>query len=115
MYVVGSYVIFFTVSLSVMAFITYKLQSGGQELLAQVIRDKHLINSINSLLLIGFCLINLGMICLLSQSWNSATNISSATEELAEKVGGALILQGITLCYALSVLGRVRGTASRNS
>ena len=107
MYVVACYVIFLVISAVAVIAVGQVLRKSGLDLLNSQLNCHHdLASKVIRLTLVGFYLINLGFVCLLSQGWYPITDLRPVVESLIEKIGGILIFQGVTVCFALHVISR---------
>lgn len=89
------YVIYAAIGLTLTIWVGRTLFVNGAPFLVQVFRgDVRRAAAVNKLLLVGFCLVNLGLVSLHLQERNTFPDLQQQIELVAAKVGGTLLILG---------------------
>jgi hypothetical protein len=85
------------------------LVRGGRRLLVDPFGgDASLVASATRLVTAGFVLINLGYLVLVGRGGGSGTDAAAALDQATVKIGGALVVLGLTYLFSVSLLSRFR-------
>lgn len=116
MYIVGCYVSYLLISLSVTVWVARTLHKNGRVFLVDAFHgNAELANSVNHLLVVGFCLISIGYLGFPLTGYVTLDTLRAAIELVSGKTAGLLLLLGITLFFDAFLLTRVRGGAKTSS
>jgi hypothetical protein len=109
MYIAISYAVYLAIGLALTVWVARTLERNGRVFLADAFQDNaELANSVKRLLLLGFYLVNVGFVTLLL---STSRNFGSAREALvlvSDKIGGVLLVLGITHFVVLYFCRRLR-------
>jgi hypothetical protein len=101
--------IYLVVTLALTVWVAHMLERNGRVLLVDVFRDNaELANAVKRLLLFGFYLINVGYMTWTVSMTPYRENARAEVERVTDKVGGALVVLGITYFVVLSAFQRLR-------
>jgi len=101
--------IYLVVTLALTVWVAHMLERNGRVLLVDVFRDNaELANAVKRLLLFGFYLINVGYMTRTVSMTPYRENARAEVERVTDKVGGALVVLGITYFVVLSAFQRLR-------
>lgn len=104
-----TYVIYLTICSSITVWVARTLGNHAPAFLDDSSRERsELTNAVTRLLIVGFYLVNLGVISLALKYGDPAQDITSAIELLSTKVGGILISLGFVHFIVLAKLGAMR-------
>jgi uncharacterized membrane protein len=110
MSIVISYAAYPAIGLALTVWVAGMLRRNGRLLLADAFRgDAKLGEAAKRLLLIGFYLVNLGYLTLSMSASASPENAQMTIEKVKDKVGGALVVLGITHFVVLFAFHQLRG------
>ncbi len=112
MYIVGCYVSYLLISLAVTIWVAHTLHKNGRIFLVDAFHgNAELADSVNHLLVVGFCLISVGYIGFPLNGYVTLDTRRAAIELVSGKTAGLLLLLGVTLFFDAFLLTRVRGNA----
>src|SRR3954466_2254940 len=112
MYVVGAYVAYLTISMSLTVWVARTLMKNGRVFLIDTfLENEALADSVNHLLVVGFYLINAGYVTLALKYGTKPNDLPEAIEALSTKVGLSLLVLGGIHFFTLYVFSRVRRRA----
>jgi len=95
MYVVYSHVAYLTISIALTAWVARTLYRNGRVfLIDSFLENERLADSVNHLLVVGFCLVNFGYVCLALKYGDRPVDLAGAIEALSTKVGIVLLVLG---------------------
>ena len=107
-----TYVLYLALSGALTVWVGRTLFRHGQGFLDDVFEgDSELAGNVNRLLVVGFYLLNLGLVALALRVGVTAGDLQGAVETLATKVGGVAVLLGVVHFVNLWVLARLRRRA----
>jgi Na+/melibiose symporter-like transporter len=110
--VVGAYVIYLALSVSVTIWVANTLHKSGRVFLVDsFLGNKELADSVNHLLVVGFYLINIGFVSLALKYGDKPENAQQAIEFLSTKVGLVLIILGVMHFFNIAVFSKMRKRA----
>ena len=96
MYTIISHLLYIGISLSMTVWVGRTLFKNGHIFLVDAFRGSEIkANAVNNLLIIGFYLINLGLISLLLRKGTHPTTIVEVIELLSAKIGTVLLVLGV--------------------
>jgi hypothetical protein len=96
------------ISIGLTAWVARTLFRNGQVFLDDALGSERLARSVNHLLVVGFCLLNLGYATVAIRVANEVSGPSSAIETLSVKIGLVLLVLGGVHFANLYVLSRFR-------
>ncbi|MFU8871048.1 hypothetical protein [Micromonospora sp. SL4-19] len=105
---VWMYLAYLAVSIGLTVWVARALSRNGLVFLEDVFSDKRLANAVNSLLVVGFYLLNLGYVTVAMKEAAPVDTTSQALEELSMKVGLVLLVLGALHFFNVFALGRYR-------
>ncbi|MEU5780536.1 hypothetical protein [Micromonospora lupini] len=105
---VWMYVIYLAVSVGLTIWVARALSRNGQVFLEEVFADERLARAVNSLLVVGFYLLNLGYVTVAMKHPDPVLTTSQAMEELSLKIGLVLLVLGALHFFNVFALGRYR-------
>lgn len=109
MYVVTSYLVYLAISVSVTVWVAATLHRNGRVFLVDAFGgNEQLADSVNHLLVVGFCLINVGFVTSVLRTYDELATVRSAVEMVSEKIGFALLVLGGMHFFNLYVFSRIR-------
>lgn len=112
MYVVGSYVWYLIVSISLTIWVARTLAKSGRIFLIDAfLGNRELADSVNHLLVVGFYLINVGFVSLALKYGDKPVDLPGAMESLSTKVGLVLLVLGGMHFFNLYVISTMRKRA----
>ena len=108
-YVAFAYALYLAVSVAMTVWVARNLSRNGWAFLLDSFRgDADLARSVNELLVVGFYLVNLGLVLLLLRSGGDPISLRDVLEAVSAKVGVVLLMLGFMHFVNLAVLARVR-------
>ncbi|MGC4819053.1 hypothetical protein [Micromonospora sp. DT63] len=110
---VWMYVIYLAVSVGLTIWVARALSRNGQVFLEEVFADERLARAVNSLLVVGFYLLNLGYVTVAMKHPDPVLTTSQAMEELSLKIGLVLLVLGALHFFNVFALGRYRRSRLR--
>ncbi|MGC3860025.1 hypothetical protein ACPSM1_07530 [Micromonospora chersina] len=105
---VWMYLAYLTVSIGLTVWVARALSRNGLVFLEDVFADKRLADAVNSLLVVGFYLLNLGYVTVAMKEADPVGDTSQALEQLSMKVGLVLLVLGALHFFNVFALGRYR-------
>lgn len=109
MYVVGSYIMYLFISISVTIWVAQTLHKNGRIFLVDAFHGNgELADSVNHLLVVGFYLINLGYVSLALRSDQNFFSVRPAIEIISNKIGVVLLVLGFMHFMNLFIFSRIR-------
>jgi hypothetical protein len=107
--IVTTYLTYLLISVVLTIWVGRTLSSNGRVFLADVFKDSEsLAKAMNQLLVVGFYLVNLGLVALLLTTGSPVTDLRSAIETLSIKVGTVLMIVGALHLGNVLIFSRVR-------
>jgi hypothetical protein len=103
---VSLYVSYLGISAGIIALVARILYRNGEVFLADTFGDRRLAVSVNRLLAVGFCLVNLGLTAVTAQLGTSAHSGQQILEQLTAKLGAVLLFLGVTHLLNMRTLSR---------
>lgn len=111
-YVVGAYVAYLTISISLTVWVARTLVKNGRIFLVDsFLGNESLADSVNHLLAVGFYLINIGYVSLALKYGEKPSDLAQAIETLSTKVGLVLLVLGAMHFFNLYVFSKMRRRA----
>ncbi len=101
------YVSYLGISVGLAAWVASTLYRNGEVFLAGVFGDHRMAASVNRLLVVGFYLINFGMVSLALRIDSDAHTGQQVVEQLSVKLGAVMLILGAMHLVNLSVLTRI--------
>src|SRR5688572_11578224 len=117
MIMVWTYLAYLAISIALTVWVARTLHKNGRIFLVDsFLGNEKLADSVNHLLVVGFCLINVGYVTLALKYGVTATSAQECLEILSTKIGLVLLVLGFMHFFNLYVFTRMRkrGLASRN-
>ena len=109
MYIVWAYGTYLVLSVAITAWVARTLFRNGRIFLIDAFRgNAELADSVNHLLVVGFCLINFGYVTLALRTTDTPTAPRQAIELVSDKVGVVLLVLGVMHFFNLYVFSRLR-------
>ncbi|GGO30019.1 hypothetical protein [Micromonospora parathelypteridis] len=105
---VWMYVVYLAVSIGLTIWVARALARNGLIFLEEVFADERLAQAVNSLLVVGFYLLNLGYVTVAMKHDDPVGSTSQAMEELSLKIGQVLLVLGALHFFNVFALGRYR-------
>jgi hypothetical protein len=111
-YTVLTYAIYLSLSVRLTIWVGQTLHKNGRVFLVDAFRGNiELADSVNSLLLVGFYLINVGFVSLALRANAKPVNLESAMELLSSKLGIVMLVLGAMHLFNVYVFSRMRTDA----
>jgi hypothetical protein len=111
-YVVGAYIAYLTISISLTVWVARTLVKNGRIFLVDSFLGNELLaDSVNHLLAVGFYLINIGYVSLALKYGEKPSDLAQAIETLSTKVGLVLLVLGVMHFFNLYVFSKMRRRA----
>jgi hypothetical protein len=109
MYIVVSYLVYLAISLAVTVWVAATLRKNGRVFLMDAFHGNgELADSVNSLLVVGFYLINVGYVTLAMRTSATLDDTRQAIELICDKIGVVLLVLGIMHFFNLYIFNRLR-------
>ena len=109
MYIVESYLLYLAMSVAVTIWVATTLHRNGRVFLVDAFGgNEKLADSVNHLLVVGFCLINVGFVTSVLKTQDELNTMRSAVEMVSEKIGFALLVLGGMHFFNLAVFSALR-------
>ncbi len=109
MYVVGCYLSYLVICLTITVWVARTLHKNGRVFLVDAFHgNAELADSVNHLLVVGFYLINIGYIALVLRATENLNTLRGAIELVSDKVGLVLMVLGCMHFFNLFVFSRIR-------
>ena len=117
MFIVGSYVAYLVISITLTVWVAIVLSTNGRVfLIDSFLENERLADSVNQLLVVGFYLINLGYVTLALRYGEKPVDLPGAIEVLSTKIGIVLLVLGLMHFVNLYIFTKMRRRALlRNS
>ncbi|HXM43552.1 MAG TPA: hypothetical protein VN924_20110 [Bryobacteraceae bacterium] len=116
MHIAISYAAYLAIGLALTVWVGRTLRRNGRVFLMDAFQgNAELAGSVNRLLLFGFYLINVGYVTWTMSTYPNPENELAAIEKLKDKVGGDLMLLGITYFVVLFAFRRLRNGIRESS
>jgi len=112
-YKVLMYLLYLGISIGLTIWVARTLSRNGLVFLEDVFREPPLAKAINSLLVVGFYLINLGFVTVTMSSSKTVDSASRALETLSVKIGLVLMVLGVLHLFNVFALNKYRKTRLR--
>jgi len=111
-YVVGTYITYLVVSISLTVWVARTLVKNGRVFLVDsFLGNEALADSVNHMLAAGFYLVNVGYVSLALKYGDKPTDLAQSIESLSTKVGLVLLVLGVMHFFNLYVFSRMRRRA----
>ena len=112
MYIVGAYVAYLTISISLTVWVARTLMKNGRVFLIDTfLGNESLADSVNHLLVVGFYLINAGYVTLALKYGTRPNDLPESIETLSTKVGLVLLVLGGMHFFNLYLFSKLRRRA----
>lgn len=112
MYVVETYLVYLVVSLGITVWVARTLHRGGRRFLIDAFHgQEELADSVNHLLVVGFCLINFGWVVETLRTYQGLDTARSAIELLSDKIGTVLLVLGVMHFFNIYLFSQFRRRA----
>ena len=112
MYALWTYPFHVLISLGMTIWVARTLHRNGRVFLVEALhRDEKLADSVNHLLIVGFCLVNIGYTILALRYGVKPASVQEAIEFLSFKVGLVLVILGAMHFFNLAILAKMRPAA----
>lgn len=105
---VWMYLVYLAISIGLTIWVAGTLSRNGLVFLEEVFEDNRLAKAVNSLLVVGFYLLNLGYVTVAMEHGGRIDTTSQAMEELSKKIGWVLLVLGALHFFNVFALGRYR-------
>lgn len=104
-----TYLTYFGLSIGLTAWVARTLFVNGRRFLVDVFKgDTELADSVNHLLVVGFCLINLGYVSLALKLAQPVDSLTGGIEALSTKIGTVALVLGGMHFFNLYLFARIR-------
>ncbi len=104
-----AYLVYLIISIGLTAWVARTLHKSGRPFLVDAFDTNHeLADSVNSLLVVGFYLVNIGFVALAMRTGLDIVGLAEAIELVVEKVGRVLLVLGGMHFFNLYIFSRVR-------
>ncbi|MGN6183254.1 MAG: hypothetical protein ACTHQM_06315 [Thermoanaerobaculia bacterium] len=114
--VVGTYLTYLTISITVTIWVARTLHKNGRVFLVDSFHgNESLADSVNHLLVVGFYLVNIGFVALALQFGQRAILLEQAIEILSTKIGIVLLVLGVMHFFNIKVISGMRRRALENA
>jgi len=116
MFIVGCYLTYLAICLTVTVGVARTLHKNGKVFLVDAFHgNSELADSVNHLLVVGFYLINIGFVTIALRATETLNSLRSAIELVSDKVGLVLLVLGFMHFFNLFVFSRIRKRARAGS
>ncbi|RLK23130.1 hypothetical protein DER29_0980 [Micromonospora sp. M71_S20] len=105
---VWMYLVYLAISIGLTVWVARALSRNGLVFLEEVFADERLARAVNSLLVVGFYLLNLGYVTVAMKHPDPVGSTAQAMEELSLKIGLVLLVLGALHFFNVFALGRYR-------
>ena len=107
-----SYALYLLVSVALTVWVARVLSSSGETFLVRCFsQDRDLAQSTNRLLVIGFYLVNLGLVCSRLSDWK--INAVNLVPEIGSRIGVTLLVLGVMHFFNMSMIARMGRAVNR--
>lgn len=103
-----TYLAYLTVSVGITAWVATTLRRHGTEFLVHREEERERTRSLVHLLIVGFYLVNLGMVSFVLKAENRVSDVQTGMELLSTKVGTVLVILGAMHFLILTVFSKAR-------
>ncbi|MCA3238122.1 MAG: hypothetical protein ING32_07975 [Curvibacter sp.] len=104
-----SYAAYLTVSIALTVWVARSLSRSGEMFLIRCFgQDQELARSTNQLLVIGFYLVNLGLVCLRLDGWRVAGG--NAVVDVVSRIGVTMLVLGLMHFFNMLLIARMGRT-----
>lgn len=104
-----SYAAYLTVSIALTVWVARSLSRSGEMFLVRCFgQDQELARSTNQLLVIGFYLVNLGLVCLRLDGWSVAG--VNAVVDVVSRIGVTMLVLGLMHLFNMVLIARMGRT-----
>ncbi len=104
-----TYLVYLIISVALTAWVARTLHKSGRPFLVDAFAgNEELADSVNSLLVVGFYLVNIGYVALAMKTSMTLPGLAECVELLASKVGRVLLVLGGMHFFNLYVFSRMR-------
>jgi hypothetical protein len=104
-----TYLVYLAISIALTAWVARTLHRSGRPFLVDAFAgNEEIADSVNSLLVVGFYLVNIGYVALAMKTGLTIDGLSDAVELLASKVGRVLLVLGAMHFFNLFIFSRMR-------
>lgn len=103
-----NHVTYLTISIVLTIWVAHTLHHNGRVFLIEAFENEELADSVNHLLVVGFYLINLGVVALGVSIWGHATTWQAVIENVSFKVGLVLLVLGAMHFFNVSAFWKYR-------
>ncbi|HVM28805.1 MAG TPA: hypothetical protein VM433_14190 [Mycobacteriales bacterium] len=111
-HLVGTYLVYVLLAVPLTLYVGRTLHRNGRVFLLDVFDgDEDLAGAVNSLLVVGFYLLNLGYVLLALRVTAEVTTLQAAVEALSLKLGAVALVLGVIHLANLFVLNKLRRRA----
>ena len=112
MFIVGCYLTYLAICLTVTVWVARTLHKNGRVFLVDAFHgNTELADSVNHLLVVGFYLINIGYVTLVLRATETLNTLRASIELVSDKVGLVLLVLGFMHFFNLFVFSRIRRRA----
>ncbi len=112
--IVGSYLVYLVLTVSVTVWVAYTLHRNGRVFLLDTFHGNDaLADSVNHLLVVGFYLINIGYVALALRSDQKPHDLVGALEIFSHKIGVVLLVLGVMHFINLKIFSAMRYRAQK--
>src|SRR5258708_1664518 len=109
MYIVGCYLTYLVISLSVTVWVAHTLHKNGRVFLIDAFHgNSDLADSVNHLLVMGFYLINIGYVSVALRSSATLSSLRQAIDLVSDKIGIVLLVLGAIHFFNIFIFSRLR-------
>ena len=116
MFIVYSYFVYLTISVTVTVWVARTLHRRGRVFLVDAFHGQEdMADSVNHLLVVGFYLINVGYVAFALRSSDTPVNLRQAIELVSDKLGVVLLVLGAMHFFNLFVFSRIRSRAKESA
>ena len=113
MYLVGSYLAYLVITISITIWVARTLHRNGRIFLVDTfLGNEPLADSVNQLLVVGFYLINIGYVSLALRSGIKPDNAAQVIEYLSAKIGVVLLVLGAMHFLNIRIFSTMRRRAT---
>jgi hypothetical protein len=113
-YTILTYSIYLPVTILLTIWVARTLFSNGRVFLVEIFhKDEVLANSVNTLLLVGFYLLNIGYAVYTLKIWDTLASSQDMIEMLSEKIGWIILVLGAFHFFNLFILFSLRRKAQQ--
>ncbi|MFJ5776803.1 hypothetical protein [Streptomyces sp. NPDC093094] len=106
---VVTYTIYLAISIALTVWVARTLSRNGRVFLADVLRgNEELADAVNRLLVVGFYLVNLGLVALFTTPSGDVSTDAGMFENLSAKLGVVLLVLGMMHLGNVYLLNRIR-------